>query len=327
MDSAEVQVVEETLATMTARADGEALTNQLDEFGWLELLRTEARVAVPALFTAQGRSSSWSAGLHDVLANQLVECAALDARAATVVLPRPHRRYVGSQHGGGVSIDGLCVGARATPSSLIVIADRDAMSPVLLRIERDAITVETSKGLDPRLHVEHFCGGVAASGEILAEGADASNLWGVTEAAGRRALSHQISGALEAMLALALAHARERVQFGRRIATFQAVRHKLAEAHVAVTAAEAAATAAWDTDDVTAAAAAAKLVASRACALTVAHTQQVLAGVGFTADHPYHHLMKRVVVLDRLLGSAGELAREIGRHLVALGRAPRLVEL
>jgi alkylation response protein AidB-like acyl-CoA dehydrogenase len=129
------------------------------------------------------------------------------------------------------------------------------------------------------------------------------------------------------MLDLALAHARERSQFGQLIGTFQAVRHKLAEAHVAVAAAEAAALAAWESDDAWLAATVAKLVTSRSCATTVAHTQQVLAGIGFTAEHPFPRLMKRALVLDRILGTAVDLAPVVGRQLVLQGCAPRLVDL
>ena len=58
-------------------------------------------------------------------------------------------------------------------------------------------------------------------------------------ALGRRAVAHQIAGASRAMLDLARTHALERVQFGRPIARFQAVRHRLADALVAVEALEA----------------------------------------------------------------------------------------
>ena len=63
--------------------------------------------------------------------------------------------------------------------------------------------------------------------------------WQSAVALGRRAVAHQIAGASRAMLDLARTHALERVQFGRPIARFQAVRHRLADALVAVEALEA----------------------------------------------------------------------------------------
>ena len=75
------------------------------------------------------------------------------------------------------------------------------------------------------------------------------------------------------------------------------------------------------------AAATAKVVTGKAVGVTAAHTQQLLAGVGFTAEHPFHRFMKRTIVLERMLGSGSELASEVGRLLVERGEAPRLVQL
>ncbi|MGB7144739.1 MAG: hypothetical protein WBD85_13965, partial [Mycobacterium sp.] len=57
------------------------------------------------------------------------------------------------------------------------------------------------------------------------------------------------------------------------------------------------------------------------------HCQQVLAGIGFTAEHPFHRYLARALVLDSLLGSTTELRRAIGRQLVSARTIPRLVEL
>jgi alkylation response protein AidB-like acyl-CoA dehydrogenase len=48
-------------------------------------------------------------------------------------------------------------------------------------------------------------------------------------------------------------------------------------------------------------------------ALTAArHCQQVLGGIGFTAEHGLNRHVRRALVLDGLLGSARELTREAG---------------
>jgi alkylation response protein AidB-like acyl-CoA dehydrogenase len=57
------------------------------------------------------------------------------------------------------------------------------------------------------------------------------------------------------------------------------------------------------------------------------HCQQVLGGIGFTNEHELHRHIKRVLVLDGLLGSARELTREAGATVRAQGSAPRLVDL
>ena len=56
---------------------------------------------------------------------------------------------------------------------------------------------------------------------------------------GRKALGWWLVGASRAMLALARQHALDRVQFGRPVASFQAIRHRLADTLVAIEGAEA----------------------------------------------------------------------------------------
>jgi alkylation response protein AidB-like acyl-CoA dehydrogenase len=46
------------------------------------------------------------------------------------------------------------------------------------------------------------------------------------------------------------------------------------------------------------------------------HCPQVLAGIGFTAEHPFHHHFRRAVVLDQLLGGS-TLTRSLGADLLA----------
>jgi hypothetical protein len=137
----------------------------------------------------------------------------------------------------------------------------------------------------------------------------------------RRALAHELIGVSRAMLELARAHALERIQFDVPIASFQAVRHRLADSLVAIEAARAAADGAWD-DGGPFTAMVAKAVAGRSARLVARHAQQVLAGIGFTAEHPFHHHFRRVRVLDHLLGSSPALTREIGAQLLADGCLP-----
>ncbi len=141
--------------------------------------------------------------------------------------------------------------------------------------------------------------------------------------AGRRALGWWLVGTGRAMLALARAHAVDRVQFGRPIAAFQAVRHRLAETLVALEGAEATLAAAADPLG----ALLAKAAAGEAALTAARHCQQVLGGIGFTAEHALHLHVKRALVLDGLLGSSRELTREAGALLRAEGAAPRLLQL
>lgn len=146
--------------------------------------------------------------------------------------------------------------------------------------------------------------------------------------AGWRALGWWLVGTSRAMLSLARQHAVDRVQFGRHISSFQAIRHRLAETLVAIEGAEATLQAAAECDDPQGLASLlAKAAAGQAALTSARHCQQVLGGIGFTAEHPLHHHVKRSLILDGLLGSARELTRKAGGVLVATGSAPRLAQL
>jgi hypothetical protein len=142
----------------------------------------------------------------------------------------------------------------------------------------------------------------------------------------RRAVGWWLVGTARAMLALARQHALERVQFGRPIASFQAVRHRLAETLVAIEGAEATLSLPGsENPDLTALLA--KAAAGKAALTAAKHCQQVLGGIGFTEEHDLHHHVKRILVLDGLLGSSRELTRRAGAGLRARGSAPRLANL
>jgi hypothetical protein len=142
----------------------------------------------------------------------------------------------------------------------------------------------------------------------------------------RRAVGWWLVGSSRAMLVLARQHVLDRVQFGRPIAGFQAVRHRLAETLVAIEGAEATLNLPGD-DNPDLTALLAKAAAGKAALTAARHCQQVLAGIGFTAEHDLHHHVSRVLVLDGLLGSSRELTKRAGAGLRARGSAPRLANL
>ena len=105
------------------------------------------------------------------------------------------------------------------------------------------------------------------------------------------------------------------------------MRHRLADAFVAREGAAAALELAWEADDEQLAGMLAKSLAGRAARIAAAQCQQVLAGIGFTAEHPFHRFLARALVLDSVLGSAAELPAVIGARLISAGTIPRLVDL
>jgi alkylation response protein AidB-like acyl-CoA dehydrogenase len=142
------------------------------------------------------------------------------------------------------------------------------------------------------------------------------------------ALGYEMVGSAHRMIELAREHALERIQFGRPISQFQAIRHRLAEAHVAVEGAQ-------DLLDAAAGsagpdrwlAAMAKAVSGRAARTTARHAQQVLAGIGFTAEHAFHRYFRRIMALDHLHGSTRSLTRELGATVLEQRQLPPLLPL
>jgi hypothetical protein len=306
---------------LTGQLEGPKLTAALDEFGWHDVLTADPAAAVSVLFAAQGRSVVWSSALHDVLdldGGSLHR--SVEEGVGAVLLPLPRSRHEPER------AEGLLVGARG-PLDWVIVATRTPQgSTLVLRSPAEVMRDQPSAGLDPSLDLHRISFRIDQA-EIVAEGETATIWWRTREAMGRLALSHQVCGLIEVMLDLAREHAAHRVQFGQPIGTFQAVRTRLAETYVALMAARASTDTAWDCSDVPLAACVAKLVTSRALATAAAHCQQVLAGIGYTADHPFHLAFNQATVLDRLLGSATDLAAEVGRTLIERRDAPRLFEL
>lgn len=145
-------------------------------------------------------------------------------------------------------------------------------------------------------------------------------------AAGRQALGWWLVGASRTMLSLARQHALDRVQFGKPVASFQAIRHQLAEALIAIEGAEAALQA-GSAEPTDLGSLLAKAAAGQAALTAARHCQQVLGGIGFTSEHELHRHVKRVLVLDGMLGNTRELIRKAGTTLRMRGSAPRLTQL
>ena len=71
----------------------------------------------------------------------------------------------------------------------------------------------------------------------------------------------------------------------------------------------------------------AKAVAGRQARTAARHCQQVLAGIGFTTEHPLHHYIRRTLVLDGLLGSAPYSPGRSAPRSIASARLPALPQL
>jgi hypothetical protein len=325
IDAAERALMAATLRGLAEELDGTELTRALDAFGFADLLAEAPRDAVSALFTALGRAGSMSTSLQDVLLQPLADYVPLATTECNVVLPGIGADRVGATDGELLAVHGLVIGARPAPTYLAPVAIRGELAWIGLQ-GSSGISTRRVGGLDPALAMTEVTG-VDVMADVIVAGKQAVVAWDAVATAGRLALGYQILGAVGQMIDLAVDHARSRAQFGRPIGSFQAVRNRLADAHVAREGAAAALASAWDADDAVLAGLLAKSLAGRAARIAATQCQQVLAGIGFTAEHPFHRFLARALVLDSVLGSATELPTAIGAHLIASGTIPRLVDL
>ncbi|GAA4807420.1 acyl-CoA dehydrogenase family protein [Actinomycetospora chlora] len=126
---------------------------------------------------------------------------------------------------------------------------------------------------------------------------------------GAAILASEQLGLAERCLADTVAYLRERHQFGRQLASYQALKHRLADLWVAITQARATARyaarcAADDTADLPVAAAVAAAHGADVALLAAEEALQLHGGIGFTWEHPAHLFLKRARADALLLGSA-----------------------
>ena len=116
------------------------------------------------------------------------------------------------------------------------------------------------------------------------------------------ALAAEQAGTAAKCLDMTVEYARQRVQFGRPIGSFQAVKHRLADMHVLV---EAARSAAYDTDHPTAA----KIYCSEALGRVAAEMVQLHGGIAITWEHDAQRYFKRAHGAAFLFGHPAEHLR------------------
>jgi alkylation response protein AidB-like acyl-CoA dehydrogenase len=121
------------------------------------------------------------------------------------------------------------------------------------------------------------------------------------------ALAAEQVGGAQACLDMAVEYAKVRVQFGRPIGSFQAIKHKCADMLLEVESAKSAAYyAGWCAsemnDELPAVASLAKAYCSEAYFHAAAENIQIHGGIGFTWEHPAHLYFKRAKSSELLFG-------------------------
>jgi len=132
--------------------------------------------------------------------------------------------------------------------------------------------------------------------------------------------AEQVGGA-QRCLDASVDYAKNRIQFGRPIGSFQAIKHKCADMLLEVESAKSAAyyaafAAADDSDELPVVASLAKSYCSEAYFHAAAENIQIHGGIGFTWEHPAHLYFKRAKSSELLFGDPTfhreQLAQRIG---------------
>lgn len=174
-------------------------------------------------------------------------------------------------------------------------------------VDADKVAARRSPVFDPVLHVADLSfDGVRVEGEprtgIDVEGARHIALTG---------LALSTVGACQRVLDLALDHVRNRQQFGVPIGSFQAVKHRATDMHVAIQRARALAyfaalTVAENDPRRRLAASMAKAAAGECQSLVFRNGLQLFGAMGFTWENDLQFALKRARAAEHMLGSASE---------------------
>ena len=150
---------------------------------------------------------------------------------------------------------------------------------------------------------------VAAPAHLIAAPEHSGAVLSELDVVCRVALAAEHVGMIEAMLDLTRPYLGQREQFGRPLASFQAIKHRLADVLVDLERARSAAryaAAVLDQDPWSAElpAAVAAAVATEAVIRVAHETVQLHGGIGFTWEHPAHYYLRRALGDEAVFGPA-----------------------
>jgi alkylation response protein AidB-like acyl-CoA dehydrogenase len=235
---------------------------------------------------------------------------------ATLAVTEPNGRWdlsgveaTASKNGDAWTIDGTKMFVLdGHVADLIIVVARTGAGRSLFKVAGDAsgLTRTPLATMDQtRKQAKLELSGVPAT-LIGAEGGADEVLSRVLDLAVVALAAEQVGGA-QKVLDMSVEYAKDRVQFGRPIGSFQAIKHKCADMLLEVESAKSAAYyAAWCAaelnDELPEVACLAKAYCSEAYFHAAAENIQIHGGIGFTWEHPAHLYFKRAKSSELLFG-------------------------
>jgi alkylation response protein AidB-like acyl-CoA dehydrogenase len=214
--------------------------------------------------------------------------------------------------------DDLLVAARTADG--VALYAVDASGPGVQR--RPLVTLDLTR---PQATV----GLSGAPGRLVAGPEEAERVIEHALQVGSALLAVEQVGAGQHLLDLSVNYAKSRLQFGRPIGSFQAVKHRLADLLVDLEHARSAAYhAVWaladGSDDPALAVSIAQATSSAALSRIAADTIQVHGGIGFTWEHQAHLYFKRATTDAALLGTAEQHRSRVAELVLDNAEAERV---
>jgi alkylation response protein AidB-like acyl-CoA dehydrogenase len=251
---------------------------------------------------ARGELLATVAGLHEVAEDRLDD------------LPNATRTSSGWKIDGTTS---LVLDADAAGLIIVCASTPEGVRMLLVEAGTHGVDIVRNEAIDPTRAIGSVTWTDVAATELGDADADAAQL-GVARLRTTTALLQGAEdvGAAERCLELAVAYAKDRVQFGRQIGSFQAIKHRCADMLLGVEAAKAtvayaARAVASEAPDALDAALNANAAASDAIFHCATSAGQVFGGIGYTWEHPLHLYLRRAVTSRFLFGTAAAHRDEV----------------
>ena len=225
---------------------------------------------------------------------------------------------------GGLALDGAVIALDAAAADWLLISVEDApqgerglalLSAAALGVERTArLTADRTRPL-----VTVTCREASVEPSQLMLGAAAAQTRAQLVQAARLLLAADSVGGAEAILAVTVEYLKTRVQFGRPIGSFQALKHRAADLKVSLEMSRAVLGAALDGRAAATAPdwpAMAKASACETYLAVASEAVQMHGGIGFTWEHQAHLYLKRATLNRALFGDTAALQDRIAASLV-----------
>jgi alkylation response protein AidB-like acyl-CoA dehydrogenase len=284
-------------------------------------------VAVAGLASAVLATQALLLAGDDAAAAELLPDLAAGHRTAALVWG-PGSRLTATASGTSWVIDGPAQPVLDGARSDLLLAFAETGSPAgpalfLLDLDHPGLRRHPLPTMDQSLHLaEVHCAAVPAR-RLSGPNVPVETLSRLADLAAIAITADQAGGARRC-LELTVDYVKHRVQFGRPIGSFQAIKHRLADLLVLVESAQSASQAsaeAWvdDTPDSPLLASLAKSYCSQAYRSVTAETIQLHGGLGITWEHEAHRYFKRAHSTSTLFGDPSYHRRRLADRLDLTG--------